>query len=330
MPKRSEGKSFIFTVGIYQEYGSLDMDGLPQEQFNPEDIKLPSNKKDAAYVLQVATNTFARNAAGNAKALFDLSPQNGNYKDFLESKGGFLKYSFLGVSSRFTYSALGLLPSLKISGLMSDAGFSKPLAISASTGWETLVGSALEAKGLSRSRPEMLNLAAGFQGCIFPFAIRNSLGWIAINGVEKSNPFSAFSAGFFAGTISALPDTVGAKAMYQLSCNSQSKICSVKEIIQALEKGFIEAIKNPKALGIAASIRGLAGGFSTLILSKQLTEKITEGLNYFFGKSPKEELEALPQESISSQNSTAVEKPLAINLKANENDLENSNSSSRC
>ncbi len=339
MPRGLKKDSLVFTVGIYQEYGSLDMDGIPQKPLIPDDIKLPTTARDAAYILQVAANTVFRHAAGNTKALFDLTPQGANHLDFVRSKGGFFKFATTGVTSRFAYSGLGLLPSLRIGEAMTDSGFSKTSAVAASTGWETLVGSALEVRGLRKSRPEMVNSFAGFQGCIFPFAIRNCLGWIAINGVEKSNPFSAFSAGFFAGAISALPDTVGVKAMYQLSCNSQSRICSAKEIAEALKNGFVGAIRNLTRLGVAASVRGSAGGVSTLILSKQLREGIVDGLNYLFGKSNRISTEdvsevansfsasEVPTES-SLKSTASVENPSAqkLNLQSNEKP----NSSSRC
>lgn len=266
----------------------LDPDGMPMSSFflgddghsvQHSDIVFPTDKASVARIAQVAWNTFFRHAAGNLKMVFDNPVPGKTPAQLISEKGP--TFFTAGVTSRFSYSFLVLYPSLFVGDEIKKKGLPTAVSIGTSTAMETLGGSALEVSAARTFRPEMRNAFAGFQGCIFPFLIRNALGWIAMSDDPKENLLKVFGVGAVSGAASAIPDSIGSKMMYQLATESTSKICSSAELKAAMYKSFESALKNPRQMGLAALTRTIAGGGSAVILSEALKEDIVSAIDKF-------------------------------------------------
>lgn len=261
----------------FLDHRHLDVDGLLtySQELNSEDITLPVTAKDVARIHQVVLNTVFRQATSNVKNILDNPGSQNAMTSIFEKGPGFL---VAGISSRFAYAGGVYAPSLFFGDMMREKGYSKT-AWAASTAFETLGGTLLEVRAAKILRPEMVNFAAGFQGAIFPFLVRNGLTWLAVPTDKGENLFQSFIKGAFAGAVSAVPDTIGSKTMYKLACESGSKICSAQELMGAMKYGFQSSMTNLPNLLAATMVRTAAGGISAMLLSEKLKEAMAEAFN---------------------------------------------------
>lgn len=174
-------------------------------------------------------------------------------------------WSFLinGLPSRLAYQGLGMYPSLYIGKKLKESGVHPAVASLASTSHETIVGTALELNAASKNFG--IDPMKVFPRVVFPFYIRNYLGWFVVNG-QHDNLGERAAYGFAAGIASAIPDSVGNLMMMQ-----KPELGVVDSFFEALKQ-----IKETKGARIvkSAPIRGVAAALGAAIISPQTQDFI--------------------------------------------------------
>ena len=200
-----------------------------------------------------------------------------------------------GFKSRFAYEMLATYPSLVVSQMVDKE--TPKYQISALTAFfETSIGTPLEVNGsrnslktLGKDITSITDFAYTSRAAFLPFMCRNYLGWLVINGDEK-DPVKKAGLGGLAGLMSSPLDSLGNMAM--LTSDSS----------KTLTQTYLEAVKKIKFTDMvkAAPIRFVASAVTTVVLSNQTKEFLSEVLNPLYQaamrsepKNPQTNIEAI-------------------------------------
>jgi hypothetical protein len=222
--------------------------------------------------IQTVFNAFQRQALTNL-GTFALHKDKTNPLNFSSLTNG--------LGSRFLYQAVATYPALQIRKILTDKTDLPHFAINfATTGIETAFGVPLEVNsslktlkllGIDIAKKDLLIASTR---TFFPFLIRNSLAWCAINSNPNNNDFfSKITYGALAGAISTPFHNIGIKAME----NSANK--SWEETWNAVLK---EIRKQPSTLFRGSPFRSLSIAATAFLLSPQTTDLLSEKCNEIF------------------------------------------------
>ena len=235
-----------------------DLSGSRDNPISPDDVKPMITAGSVATGFQLCGNAVARQVLANLKFAFD---NNLSSKEIYDKHG----YGFFtrGISSRFLYQGIGMLPALLVSDKMMESGYSPWAASAAASSYETVVGTAMEARSASIAFGLEKPMQAAARA-VLPFTLRNYLGWIVLN-TKHDSLLEKTAYGFGAGIISAIPDTIGNKMMMKGSG------LDIVGSFRAAIKGI-----NPVSLSMSMPLRGVAGAASAVLLSDEAKEFIAD------------------------------------------------------
>lgn len=221
---------------------------------SPDDIKPIITGKTLAVGSQLFGNAIARQVLANIKFASDndLSP------DDIRQKYG-MRFFTRGVSSRFLYQGVGMLPALLISDKMSEKGYGAVASSVAAASYETVVGTYMEARSGSIAFGLKNPLHATVRA-VLPFTVRNFLGWLVLN-TNHDSLLEKSAWGFGAGIVSAFPDSIGNRMMMK------GEGCDIVGSFRTAIKGL-----DPKVVAKSSLVRGAAGAVSAVLLSDQVKE----------------------------------------------------------
>jgi hypothetical protein len=240
----------------------------------PEDISLIAPDREGRvpdYLMrgfQCGLDAVQRQALGVVKMLTDSG------RNPIQEVGQNPRLLFTGFESRFLYKMLATYPSLLVRQVVGEDTPTWQVA-ALSTIVETLIGAPLEVnsaraslKSLGQNIDGFASFAHTTRAAFLPFAVRNYVGWLVINGEER-DPLRRAALGGLAGIMSSPIDSLGNLSMRYSDPN--------KSLLETYFKAMNKISLADMAR--AAPVRGVAAGLSAVVLSGQTTEILRDIFN---------------------------------------------------
>ncbi len=234
-------------------------------------------------LIQVGSSAFCRQIGSNIKSAMDL---NVGVLKYVTQNGDPIKALTSGYLPRFANNFVSMTPASEIGRITKERyPNNRYQAMIFSSLWESIVGSALEVKALrgvfKAAKVDISSFyskafKSGYAAIIIPNFFRNFCGWYGAYTVIGNKDdikigHRAF-AGFCAGLLSAIPDTIGNRAVRN-AAKDLSADNSLQIGLRALKKTVIDSVKNPLEFSKTASKgmlpRAVPSIVSAVVFSKE-------------------------------------------------------------
>ena len=281
--------SFKRLLAFYQEREARGELNKEQKSILAELAAIaPIFKEGAVRVSQVFANAFARQSLSNAKMVLDSKGS------LLQQYGG-SKISQLpsGWLTRAYANLVGIGGASFVADMAKGLGLSTPGQILLASSIDTAIGTGPEVFSLRNSiekvvKKDISKKAIPIMCAALPlFFARNTASWVAVRYQGSDEDKEAVvsiaqrgAMGFFFGMFAAIPNALANMSMVEVAKmpDGSSSFKMAKDAMKIAMKDFLQ---KPLATLPGATVRGIGGALSSVLLSKEGREFLTKIMDSF-------------------------------------------------